>query len=186
VEISNSTREALLKDEIVLNKFEVAKLQIDTAIKIFFYDWDVVSQHVLVASAHQILHDIAKKKKLRYSFKDSQLIDNKKRGKYIKAVHVPQNYFKHSLKDFKNRLIFRYQLTQLYLYDTIRMYCLLGNKITKEMATFLMWFQLRYPDIFCFEEAENDLAKIRKGTTDPKSFKLLARVLLEKEALQNK
>ena len=46
------------------------------------------------------------------------------------------------------------------------------------MKVFLLWFQLRYPDLLCFKPAEDDLSQIREGVTDPELFKAIGRKLL--------
>jgi len=172
--------EEIFKDDITLDKFEAAKLQIISAIKTFFYNWDVVSTHTLAGAAHQILHDISKTKGKRLSLKDSKMIKEDKRKEFINAVNRPQNYFKHSDKDQKHKLIFHHKLTPLYLFDTIRMYILLTGSQCFEMRVFLIWIQLRYPDLLNYPPAENDLRKIRADTKDPDAFTLLGLYLLEK------
>ncbi len=172
--------EELEKGEIALDKFEAAKLQIISAIKMFFYDWDSVSQLTLTAASHQILYDISKIKGRRLSFKDSALIKEDKRHEYIRAVNKAQNYFKHADKDHKTKLLFRHRITPLYLFDTIRMYILLtGKNSCFEIRVFLMWFQLRFPDLLNLPSAEKDLRKIRAGTRDPNTFRLLGLHLLQ-------
>ena len=173
--------EELLKHELVLDKFESAKRQIISTIKMFFYDWDVVSQHTLTGAAHQILYDISKIEGRSFSIKDSPLIKEDKRKEFINAVNIPQNYFKHANKDHKNKLIFRYKFAPFYLFDTIRMFMLLsGDDPSFEMRIFLMWFQLRYPDLLNYPTAEKDLQKIRADTKDPDTFRILGQHLLEK------
>ena len=56
--------EELLAHELILDKFGAAKLQIISAIKMFFFDWDVVSQHTL-AGAPIKLYMIFLKKRVR-------------------------------------------------------------------------------------------------------------------------
>ncbi|MCP4551985.1 MAG: hypothetical protein GY834_08125 [Bacteroidetes bacterium] len=173
--------EELLKHELIVDKFEVAKRQIISAIKMFFYEWDVVSQHTLLGAAHQILCDISKIEGKSLSIKDSPLIKEDKRKEFIKAVNMPQNYFKHAEKDHKQKLIFKYQFVPFYLFDTIRMYILLSsNDPCFEMRIFLMWFQLRYPDLLNYPAAEKDLQKIRADTKNPDTFRILGQYLLEK------
>jgi hypothetical protein len=171
--------EELLTHELILDKFEAAKLQIISAIKMFFFDWDAVSQHTLTGAAHQILYDISKKECKNISIKDSPLIKENKRKEFINAVNKPQNFFKHADKDHKNKLLFKYKGTQIYLFDALRMYILLSNcPMTYEMKIFLMWFQLRFPDLLNLPNIENELKRIRADTKNPDTFKILGKYLL--------
>jgi len=43
---------------------------------------------------------------------------------------------------------------------------------------FLMWAQLRFPDLLCYQPAEQDLKQIRETTADTSTFKVLAKLLL--------
>jgi hypothetical protein len=178
----------LLKDEIIIDKFDAAKMQIVSAIKMFFFDWDAVSQHTLTGAAHEILYDISKNEGKKHSLKDSPLISDKERSKFISSINLPQNYFKHADKDHKQRLLFRYRITPFYLYDTIRMYIILKKEEPcYEIKVFLMWFQLRYPDLLKDfpEGSEKDLEEIRSETKDPETFKILGRYLLETNQKDN-
>jgi hypothetical protein len=178
--------EELLTHELIIDKFEAAKLQIISAIKMFFYDWDAVSQHTLTGAAHQILYDISKKEAKNISIKDSSLIKEDKRRDFIKAVNRPQNFFKHADKDHKDKLLFRYKGTPFYLFDTIQMYINLSNRpISYEMKIFIMWIQLRFPDIVNYNFVEDDLKKIRADTKDPDTFKILGKYLLLKGETRN-
>jgi len=169
----------LLSEEIVIDKLDAACRQIESAVTMFFYEWDVISQHTLISAAHGILQDLATQRGIKGGIKDSPLILPEKRNEFINAVHLPQNFFKHANKDGGSKLIFPYNVSQLYLFDAIRFFVLLHGSATDKMKVFLMWFQLRYPDLLCFLPAEEGLQEIRKCTTDPKAFKVLARTLLE-------
>jgi hypothetical protein len=151
----------------------------DSAIEMFFRDGDVVSQHTLAMAAHGIVHDIARQKGVGGSIKDSPHIRPELRGEFIKAVHLPQNFFKHANRDARGKLVFRHNGSHFWLFDALRLFILLGGQVTHAMKVFLMWFQLRYPDLLCFEPAEEDLRAIRNDTSNPATFKLLARVLLD-------
>lgn len=170
--------EVLLKDEIVVDKLNAARRQLESAITMFFEEGDVVSQHTLISAAHGILYDLGKQRGIGGSVKDSPLVCSEDRDNFIQAIHLPQNFFKHAKKDSGARLTFRYQVSHLYLFDAIRLFVLLNRSATERIKIFLVWFQLRYPDIFCFPAAEESLRKIRDGVTDPEIFKAIGRKLL--------
>jgi hypothetical protein len=170
--------EALLKDEIVIDKLDAACRQLESAITMFFEEWDVVSQHTLISAAYGILYDLGKQRGVGGSIKDSPLVRPEDRAAFISAIHLPQNFFKHARQDSGTKLAFRYRVSHFFLFDAIRLFVLLHGSATDRMKVFLLWFQLRYPDLLCFKSADDDLNKIRDGVTDPELFKTIGRQLL--------
>jgi hypothetical protein len=169
----------LLTHEIVVDKLDAARRQLESAITMFFNDGDVVSQHTLISAAHGVVYDLARQRGFEGSIKDSPLVSPENRTGFIHAIHLPQNFFKHAKTDAGTKLVFRYQVSSFYLFDALRFYVLLAGKATEAMRVFFVWFQLRYPDLFCYPAAEEDMRKIREDTTDPEAFKSLGKVLLQ-------
>ena len=169
----------LLGDEIVVDKLDAAGRQLACSVTMFFQDLDVVSQHTLTGAAHGILYDLAKKKGVAGSIKDSPLIRPEARKQFLCAINLPQNYFKHADKDGEGKLAFRYRISYFYLFDAIRLFILLSETVPYEIKVFLMWFQLRHPDLLCFPPAEEELTLIREKTSKHEEFKFIARKLLE-------
>lgn len=149
----------LLTHEIVIDKLDVACRQLESAITMFFNDGDVVSQHTLISAAHGVVYDLAQQRGLGGSIKDSTLVSSENRTSFIHAIHLPQNFFKHAKIDVGTKLAFRYRVSLFYLFDALRLYVLLAGTATEAMRVFLVWFQLRYPDLFCYPAAEEDLKK---------------------------
>lgn len=168
----------LLKEELILSKLEVGVRQLNTAIRMFFSDDDVVSTHTVACAAHGVLRDLALHKGFKKSVKDSPLIANDARAEYLKAVNFPQNFFKHADQDPRGRMAFRYNGVPLFILDAVVLAWALDVPLSHEMKIFLMWVQLRFPDLLCFEHIEQDLAQIRNTTHNPSAFKALGRLLL--------
>ena len=171
--------EALLREEIVVDKLDAACRQLESAIVMFFEDWDVISQHTLISAAYGLLYDLGKNRGVGGSVMDSPLVRQEDRAAFIRAIHLPQNFFKHARKDSGVKLAFRYQISHFFLFDAIRLFVLLRRGATEKMKVFLVWFQLRYPDLFCLLSAEDDLSKISEDANDPNIFKTLAKRLLQ-------
>lgn len=168
----------LLKDELILGKIDVARRQLITSIRMFFFDWDPVSLHTVAAAAHGVLRDLAKHRGIAKSFKDSPLIAPAARRDFLRAVNLPQNFFKHGNDDPNGKMAFRYQGTSLFLLDAILLYISLETELAYEIRVFLVWAQLRFPDLLCLESVEHDLKQIRDTTSDPAIFRTLGRVML--------
>jgi hypothetical protein len=172
--------EKLSLEEIVVDKLEAARRQMETAITMFFNDGDVVSQHTLVMAAHGILSDLASERGIKWLIKESPLIPPAARRDFIRALRLPQNFFKHADKDGGKKIRFRYNGTRFFLFEAVRIFAVLAEQVTHPMKVFLVWFQLCYPDLMPYQRVEADLQQIRETTSDVGTFKLLARVLLAK------
>lgn len=172
----------LLKDEIVLTKIDVVWRQLNTAVRMFFFGEDIVSLHTVTSAAHGVLRDVAHHQGIKKSFKDSPLIAESARSEYLRAVNYPQNFFKHAKSDPTARMAFRFNGTPFFILDALLLYIALDQDLTYEMRVFLMWVQLRFPDLLCLQSAEGDLKQIRDTTNDPAAFKVLARVLLNEQS----
>jgi hypothetical protein len=161
----------LLLDKIVLNKIDAARMQLEAAVKMFFFEWDAVSQHTLVGVAHGIFHDLARKRGIEGSIKDSPLIRPEERKEFIAAVNAPQNYFKHAVREDNDiQATFYYKVTRFYLFDAILLFVKLGGAVTYTLKVFLLRFQLRYPDLLQYEPAEETLRRIRDdAAADPQA-----------------
>ncbi len=174
----------LLSHEIIVDKLDAARRQLESAVVMFFNDWDVVSQHTLISAAHGILYDLAKIQGVGGSIKDSfGATDTKKPTEKQKdfwaSINYPQNFFKHADRDSGTKMVFRYNVSPFYLLDAVRLFTLLHGSFTDKMKVFLMWFQLRYPDKLCFPSIEENLKNIRESTINPEAFKALGRILLK-------
>ena len=170
--------EAILREAIIVDKLDAARRQLESAITMFFEDWDVVSQHTLISAAYGILYDLSKQRGIGGSVKDSRLVRPEDRPRFIRGIHLPQNFFKHAMTDSDGKLAFRYQVSHFFLFDAIRLFVLLRRSATERMKVFLVWFQLRYPDLFSLPPMEEEMNTIREGVTDPEVFKAIARSLL--------
>lgn len=168
----------LLSTELVITKLDAAREQLDTAIRLFFREEAHVSQHTLLAAAHGVLRDVAASRGIKKSFKDSPLIAESERASYLKAVHFPQNFFKHADKDPNNRIAFRYKLMPLLALDTIVLWSALNQEPTHPMRVLLMWIQLEFPDLLSYETAEKYLASVRETSKSSRDFLLVGRILL--------
>jgi hypothetical protein len=54
--------EVLLREEIIVDKLNAARRQLESAITMFFENWDVVSQHTLISAAYGVLYDLGKQR----------------------------------------------------------------------------------------------------------------------------
>ncbi len=167
-----------LADELVLSKIDVVRRQLNTGIRLFFFDWDPVALHTVVTAGYEVARDLAHSNGIKKSIKDSPLLSESERKKFIDTVNYPQNFFKHADRDPLSKMAFRYRLIPLFILDAVLQYIAIGEELTHEMKVFLMWMQLKYPSLLRYKPVEGDLAQIRSTTKDPSAFHDLARALL--------
>lgn len=170
--------DGLLQDAISLDKLAVAKRQLCCAVRMFLSNDDAVSIHTLVSAGYEVVRDLGKSRGRSDTILDSSLIPQEQRVGFVSGLRIPQNFFKHADRNPGGRIRFPYHMTQFFLQDAIRLYILLSGNVPREMQVFLFWFQLRFPELFCYEPVEEYLAELRGSATNARTFKLLARHLL--------
>lgn len=171
----------LLDEELVLSKVEVGRRQLDSGIKMFFEDFDPVATHTVASAAYDVIRGLCHHQGKKISVKDTQLIEESQRGKYINQVNLPQNFFKHSDKDPSGKLLFKPKGSAVFILDAVVQYSALGMELTHSMKVFLVWAQLMFPSILGHLPTEEGLRELRESASNPQQFKLLARVLLNKK-----
>ncbi|NCU42405.1 MAG: hypothetical protein EOM19_06860 [Candidatus Moranbacteria bacterium] len=135
---------------IKLKKIEVAKKQLDCALRLHFNEEEeIISKHTLGAASLQILHDLAEKKGMdTYIFGAQFSHLNVDRGKIIKNLRKPQNFFKHSSKeDIDDTIEFVSEMTDLFLIDGCDIYKRLTGIRDPLHTLYELWFVKKYPDI---------------------------------------
>lgn len=149
---------------IKISKLVAAKRQLETAIKLYFYDADIISIYALAAAAHQILNDIGKSKGTASLFNDENIRPEKKK-EWHALVAKPQNFFKHADKDPNGYLDFAPEGTELMLITA----CTAYRQLTQENPVWLMafnaWLAIQKPDVFIWtEENKVQFEKFIKST----------------------
>lgn len=131
-----------IPEPLWVGKIEVAKRQLCEAIRLLFGERDPVVIHTLVAAAHQILFDIAKRQNVtsfvkpvgKSSFADETAHNNQ--------INFAINFMKHADKDPISKINISPLpfLTQGLLMDAIRMLQCVDGNLPVEAKTFWAWF----------------------------------------------
>jgi len=83
-----------------LSKFEAARRQLETAIKLYFADGDEVSIHTLAAAAYSLIQDINEHRRGEPMLKDLHLLlPDALAREFRRYVNRPENFLKHADKD---------------------------------------------------------------------------------------
>ncbi len=133
-------------ERIRVSKLDAARRQLDCAIELWFADQDAVSIHTLAAAAHQIIHDINKKKGGQELFFDSMKIRDEHRGEFVALVKRSMNFFKHADKDAEGITEFIPLGSIMFmLFSTIGVQQL-GERLNDVENTFVNWLTLHHPN----------------------------------------
>ncbi len=135
------------RSTLKVSKTDAAKRQLETAIRLWFFSADPVSIHTLAAAAHQILHDLGKKRGVPATLRDLPGI----RPEYEKVVRETvsryENFFKHADKDPDALLDFNQQATEIFILDAVVTYESLTQEIVPILSTFKAWMFIQKPEL---------------------------------------
>lgn len=139
---------------IFLSKLDVARRQLEVALKLFFNDNDIVAIHTLVAASHKVLFDLSKKQGIRSIVKEDFLdtIAEDMRPIYFKRITEAENFFKHADKDGDKQLKFYFRGTEYLLYDACEMYRKLTSEKPGLFILYDAWFAVSHAHLIKNEE----------------------------------
>ena len=128
-----------MSDSIKISKLDAARRQLETAIILYFHNYDPISIHTLAAASHEILRTLSSKTGKDCSMftqVEAEIRDDKQK-EFNKLLRGAQNHFKHADHDPDGVLIFDPQISDLYLFDS----CMLWQAITQENHAIHMLFK---------------------------------------------
>lgn len=170
-----------LMAKVSISKIDAAKRQLNTAVGLFFEEGDAVSIHTLSAAAYEVLFAIGKGKIDFDTLAGAECVKEEKKDEFLKLLFEAKNFFKHGKKDPNAALDFDPWLSELFLYDSVRIYVHLTGKQTVEMGFYSIWFMTRYPDYFYYPKDPQgflfQLFNAIKSQVDPRKLDSYARVL---------
>lgn len=141
--------------KMVLNKFDVACSQLDTAILLWFSEGDPVSIHTLACSAYQIIDDINHRNRGKELIYDSLVIKDEYRREYIAKIKADYNFFKHADKDANDNICFEPDNTPYFFLFSCLGLEMFGIKHKLPRMAFLAYFALLKPELLT-EKGKND------------------------------
>lgn len=139
-------------DAVEVSKTEVAKRQIDAAIKLYIEDGDIISMHTLVSAAHDVLVDIARARGLDNVYDNfEKMVRPEMLPEWRKTYKEAQNFFKHADKDSDKKLKFKKDIADLKLHITCLVYQQVNGSIEPLQQAFLTWYSAENPRIILAE-----------------------------------
>ena len=129
-------------------KLDVARSQLDEAIRLYFEKRDPVSIHTLVGAAHQIMRDVASSNGIEYkciveNMQEKETITKKE---WYRAVFQPRNFFKHANQDSNVILDFDPNENEVWLLDACVLYGQVWNSTSKSVDAFWSWYLVKNPE----------------------------------------
>lgn len=167
---------------VTVTKKEAATRQLDTAIKLFLENRDLISSYTLCCAADGILEGIYKNEReeilskqldrlpeaerLKFSWSEEMemLIKPKYRKEAFQALHAAQNFFKHADRDHNNSYQFAdLNLTGVRLLTTIFNYNLIFREITRAMNLYCAFYASLKPELLAEGHPLSDLVSAMPG-----------------------
>jgi len=139
--------------KLKISKLEAARRQLDTAIRLYFSDADLVSIHTLAAAAFDILKDLDEHGPKTGTFYDH--LETNVKTEYLQQAkslfRAPQNFFKHADTDPEKVLEFLAALPEGFLISGCEKYRELAAEETPEMLVYRLWFSHHNPEFLTVE-----------------------------------
>lgn len=136
---------------MTVGKLDVARRQLETAIRLYFDDADPVSIHTLSSAALQIIGDVNKKRGGTVLFAEEEFLKRFKPeavGKVRRALRRSQNFFKHADRDWADTLRFDPRQSEVQLLEACVKYHELSGETVPSFVVFLVWYDIHHPGIF--------------------------------------
>ena len=145
-----------------IDKLNAACRQINTAISLWFAGGDPVSIHTLTCAAHQIVHDINRKRGGRDLLYDSLVYKDEYRREVNKHLKQHYNFFKHADNDPSAVIEFDPQVTDLFIMFTSFGLEMLGCPPDRIRGAFNIYFGLIYPQFLSDKGSEKGVGTISR------------------------
>jgi hypothetical protein len=145
-----------------ITKKQAATAQLETAIKLFFENRDLISAYTLMAASDGILDGIWENegpwiqqrritdgKPVQFTFREEWGFRIKDEHKKLgwELLNATQNFFKHADRDHDQEHTFHSaEMTSVRLRTTIENYALIYDEITPAMNAYVSWHAVFYPD----------------------------------------
>ena len=143
---------------VKVTRIEAARRQLTTALELWFAEGDDVSIHTLVGSAHQILHDLNRRKKGPPLFFDSVVIKDEFRAETVAAMKKNMGFFKHADhrggKNTADSTTFYPMTSEAFAVGAIAAMQILGERLLLIDWAFIRWIEFHRPTWINDEVAE--------------------------------
>jgi hypothetical protein len=163
------TADKALRETITVDKMDVARRQLKTAIRLWFEDGDPVAIHTLIFASHEITHRLFKESGQSDLMFDSTIIKDEHRKEYALMLKEDGIFFKHAdrgtSRDTREFVIGR---NFLFILMTAIGIGKMVSDMNDEESIFMYWCRVHHPSWFAIGEhntiQENEVKKLRGMT----------------------
>ncbi|MFH0749802.1 MAG: hypothetical protein V1917_02700 [Candidatus Gottesmanbacteria bacterium] len=143
-------------ETVSLSKIDVAKRELDHAIRLFFNYGDIVVIHLVISACQDILEGLnGDYQSIRREL--MKRVKKEKRSYVMSKLKHAYNFLKHADKDKKELLDFNPESSEYSIIDAIGLYQAITGEITGLMITFRAWFYLKNPNFLLDSEQKKVL-----------------------------
>ena len=144
-----------------LTKLDVARRQLDEAIRMFFERRDTVSTHTVASAAAQVLADLGKVRGFQGWTRNKAIVKPGRWKEMRDAVTQFEAFFKHADQDPYATCDFHPEVTQLFILEAVELLRVFTGKYTWDGLLFSIWFSLTNPEVI----QEGDFKKLAHETS---------------------
>ena len=156
----------MTENRVTVSKRGAATYQLETAIKLYLENRDLISAYTLCCASDGILQGIYKNEKDEILQKQRdegaslgsvdvswrEVLETQIRPEYKKEVfrvlNAPQNFFKHANQDHDSSQQFAdWELTGVRIIMTVRNYNIVFRETTAAMNVYGAWYAMLHPDL---------------------------------------
>jgi len=136
---------------IRISKLDAAKRQLETVIRLYFFDGDPVSIHTLTSAAYNVIRDVNQKRggnPMLVKEKTADFVKPEYRKEFRESLNKAENFFKHADKDHDQTLDFNLDQSEMLILDAIFTYSNLTGETPPLFKIFQTWFVCDKPEMF--------------------------------------
>lgn len=136
---------------ITISKLDAAKRQLETVIRLYFFDGDPVSIHTLTSAAYNVIRDVNVKRgggPMLVKDKAIEFVKPEYREEFRKSLNNAENFFKHANKDHDQTLDFNPDQSEMLIWDAISTYSNLTGETPPLFKIFQAWIACNKPEMF--------------------------------------
>jgi hypothetical protein len=131
-----------------LTKLDVARRQLDEAIRMFFEKRDTVSTHTVASAAAQVIADLGRARGFPGWTRNPDIFKPGRYKEWRADLTKFEAFFKHAGSDPNASCDFHPELTPLFIMESVHLFWGLSSKqFTWPGLVFAIWFCLTHPDM---------------------------------------
>jgi hypothetical protein len=141
--------------KLKLSKLDCVRRQLEMAIELYFMERDSVSIHTLASAVYQLLIDINKHRGGRPLLTELESLKGKvipgKEKEVMRLMSEAENFFKHADRDPEGTIDFSPESNESILWESSAKYRELTGETSAPLQAMNVWFQIRHPNLFTYE-----------------------------------